>query len=286
MKNLVRFNSDSLPIYNRALQKKHDPALRARLATILGWITTAYALYDDRIVLNQLETIPEEPHLDAHLDDLKSLYAYKNATIRYVKTTVDNLQPFPLGNTCQNCTINAVNSMDHVLGQARFPQYSVHPANIFPSCTECNGYKSASFTKHGVRRFLNLYSDTLPAVQYLFVDIAVDATGTLDYRFVVDNRHGIDGGLFALIDNHFHELELFSRMKSASIKPYSEFRNTIKARLKNLTWETIAEQIDSETAENMHNLGINHFQYVLQRAMIAHPLFRASFPQAAPAAAV
>ena len=279
LKNLVRFNSDSLPIYNRALQKKHDDDLKARLAPIFGLITTAYKLYDDRFQTNRLESIPQQAHFLPYLNDLKSLYSYKNATIRFVKKTIDDLQTFPLGNTCQNCTINAVNSMDHVLGQAGFPQYAVHPANLFPSCTECNGYKSDSFTRHGLRRFLNLYSDILPNIQYLFVNIAVDASGDLDYNFVVENRNGLGGNLFALIDNHFRELNLISRMKSASIKPFSELRSSIRARLKDLTWEKISEQVQTETQENMQNLGTNHFQYVLQRAMMAHPLFQNSFPQ-------
>jgi len=278
LKNLIRFNSASLPIYTQALQQKHDNDLKARLAPVLTPITTAYTLYDQRICTNQLETIPSVPHFTPHQKDLISLYSYKNATIRSVKKTIDDLQPFPLGNICQNCTINAVNSMDHVLGQAAFPQYAVHPFNLFPSCTECNNFKGASFTRHGTRRFLNLYSDVLPNVQYLFVDVFFDGHGEIDYQFVVENRNGIDAGQFDLIDNHYRELELFRRMKSATIKPYSELRTTIKVRLGDLTWEKVAQQIQLETQENMQNLGINHFQYVLQRAMIAHPLFRASFP--------
>ena len=166
--------------------------------------------------------------------------------------------------------------MDHVLGQTDFPQYAVHPANLFPSCTECNGYKSDSFLRNGVRRFLNLYSDTLPITQYLFANIFLNDAGDLDYRFTVENRNGIGGPLFGLIENHFRELELIARMKNASIKPYGEFRSTIKARLKDLSWEKISEQVLAETEENMQNLGINHFQYVLQRAMIASPIFRNS----------
>jgi len=167
--------------------------------------------------------------------------------------------------------------MDHVLGQSEFPQYAVHPLNLFPSCSECNGYKSESFLRNGVRRFLNLYSDALPNTQYLFVTIALNAAGDLDYDFIVENKNGVEASLFALIKNHFLELKLLSRMKNASIKPYSEFRSTVRTRLKDLTWDKISEQVWAETGENMQNLGSNHFQYVLQRAMITSPLFRASF---------
>ena len=253
--------------------------MQQRLAAIRTDLQAAYVLYSDALSLNDLQSLQAGAHFTPHKDDLLSLYSFKTFTIKQLKNNIDDLQPFPLANVCQNCTINSVNSMDHVLGKAEFPEYSIHPYNLFPSCTECNGYKSTSFARDGVRRFLNLYSDQLPQVQYLFLDVFINSHGDLDYSFVLDKRNHIDQALFTLIQSHFERLYLFKRMKFHSIKYYVELRTSISIRLNDLSWAQVANQITREAQENKANLGNNHFQYVLQSELIRHLLFRNSFGQ-------
>jgi len=277
MKNLVHFNENSLSIYTKALDKKQDNDMKTRLSAVLANITNAYSQYDDAFGLNRLENLVANPLFTPHKNDLSGLYKFTSATVRNLKEAIDKLQPFALGNTCQNCTINSVNSMDHVLGQAGFPEYCVHPLNLFPSCIECNGYKSASFVRNGNRRFLNLYCDTLPDVQYLFLQVFTNANGDLDYSFEVRNTNGLSDNLFGLISSHYSELRLFKRMKDQSIKYYNELRNTVQSRLDDVSWDVVTRQVRKEALDNMNNLGLNHFQYVLNIAMVESPLFRASF---------
>ncbi|WP_220491502.1 MULTISPECIES: hypothetical protein [unclassified Pseudoalteromonas] len=62
--------------------------------------------------------------------------------------------------------------MDHVLGQTEFPEYSVHPKNLFPCCSDCNRKKSDKFVDDkGSQLFLNLFIDDLPKSHYLKVRI-------------------------------------------------------------------------------------------------------------------
>jgi hypothetical protein len=277
MKNLLPYNQNSLDIYDQASKRKRDDGLRLRLNAIRVEIETAYALYNDFFNLNNLQALNANLAFVPHMSDLHSLYSFGSRTIRELKRSIDDLQPFPLSNICQNCTINAVNSMDHVLGQAQFPEFCVHPWNLFPSCTECNSYKSASFARNGTRRFLNLYCDQLPAVQYLFLDIFYNENGDLDYNFLVENRNGIDSQVFDLIYNHFLELNLVNRMKLHSIKFYTELRNSVSSRLQDLGWDAVARQVKREAVESKNILGLNHFEYVLQTEMIENILFRMSF---------
>lgn len=277
MKNLTPYNQNCLDIYDQTLSRKRDQGLKGRLQPIRVNIETAYFLYNNAFQLNNLQQLNANALFVPHADALHSLYNFSSRTIRELKKSIDDLQPFPLSNVCQNCTINSVNSMDHVLGKAQFPEFCVHPRNLFPSCTQCNNYKSASFVRNGTRRFLNLYCDQLPNVQYLFLEIFNNQNGDLDYRFVVENRNHINGDLFSLIHNHFTELYLFSRMKQHSIKFYGELRNSISSRLQDLEWDIVARQVKREAVDNKNNLGLNHFEYVLQSEIIESDLFRQSF---------
>jgi hypothetical protein len=277
MKNLLPYRNDCLEFYDTALHRKRDDGLKQRLANIRVNIEAAYNLYNQAFNINYLQNLTAGPQFITYTSDLHSLYSYGSKTIRELKKHVDEIQEYFLSNVCQNCTINSVNSMDHVLGQAQFPEFCVHPHNLFPSCTECNNYKSASFVQNGSRRFLNLYCDELPTVQYLFLDIFINGNGDLDYKFIVENRNNIHAELFALIYNHFTELNLFKRMKLHSIKFYNELRNSITSRLLDVGWEVVIRQVKREAIKNKNNLGLNHFEYVLQTEMIDNELFRQSF---------
>ena len=77
--------------------------------------------------------------------------------------------------------------------------------------------------------------------------------------------------------NHYYELQLLDRMKLYSIKSYSELRNSITSRIYDVSWDQIVQQIKREAEANKGNLGLNHFQYVLQSEMIDSQLFYDSF---------
>lgn len=275
MRNLISYKLPCMDVYRKALSRKHTAGIQDRLRPLEQGITARYDDYEIKFTTNTLEQIAVDKTYTLHKDDLQSLYGFKTATIRKVKDTIDSIQPYTVSNTCQNCTINSVNSMDHVLGQAEFPELAVNPLNLFPSCTQCNNYKSASFVKNGNRRFLNLYTDTLPTERYLFLNIFREADGVLNYNFVLRNTERIDAAKFDLIENHYKELELFSRMKLATVDDYSELRCTIRSRLIDLPMPKVIDQIIREANDNFTNLGHNHFKYVLHMEMIQNAEFLA-----------
>lgn len=64
-----------------------------------------------------------------------------------------------------------------------------------PCCSEYNERKSSNWIENGKRKYLNLYIDELPDVQYLFCDVRVSGD-SIKCDFSLSNLNGIDADLF------------------------------------------------------------------------------------------
>jgi len=276
MHNLKPYVVEPYNVFAEAVSRKKDPALKLRLEEVSPEILSCYKLYKEHFDKNKLELLIPNPSCKKNIDDLLSLYSFRNKVIRDLKKKIDNTQLSVISNTCQNCTINSVNTMDHVLSQKKFPEFIVNPINLFPSCSECNNYKSNAFAKNGNRKFLNLYLDNLPQEQYLFVSIKRDISDDLVWNFTIENRSFIDKDLFAIIKSHYEMLNLFQRMKITSVKYVTELANSIKVRKANLSITEICDEVIKTSDENRKVFGYNHFQYILETSLVQSSDFLAT----------
>ena len=268
MINLKPYPDNIHQVFTEAVLRKKDTALKARLDSITLDVVRCYNSYKEYFEKNQLELLAADAVCAKSQNDLRILYSFKSKVIKDLKRKIDDVQLNIISNTCQNCTINSVNTMDHVLGQALFPEHAVNPLNLFPSCGECNGYKSDTLVKDGKRKFLNLYLDNLPEKQYLFVDIDRDINNDLQWSFNIENRNGLDKDLFNLIKTHYESLYLQKRMRVKSIKYVTELINSINVRRANLSLDKICEEVTKTAEENRKVLGYNHFQYILETSLV------------------
>jgi len=277
MKNLRYFPDSCINVYDDTVTRKRDAAFRTRIAPLYPTIKTCFSNYYNHFVNNRLEQLVPEVLCTAHSLDLLNLYAYQSKAIRSVRKKIDDEQIFKITSTCQHCTINSVNSMDHFLAKSTYPEFAVHPYNLLPSCTECNGYKGTILITGGVRRFLNLYLDQLPEIQYLFLNIFGNDKSNMTYEFELRNNGTIDPVLFAIIKNHYADLKLFKRMRLKSIEYLSELVNSIEIRKTNLSLNVIVDEIAKTAQRNQQAYGVNHFKYVLEIALVQSPVFMNGF---------
>ena len=278
MKNLRHYPNPPIEVYLSALDGKEDEDMVRRLVRFEGSIRDSYDSYHQCFLDNNLQTINANEVFDPVADDLQGLYAYQTEAIKAVKKKIKEEQVFKITSTCQNCTINSVNSLDHILGQTKFPEFAVNPLNLFPTCTECNSYKGKFFMKGTHRKFLNLYLDNLPPQQYLFADV----TGTpdnMDFSFSVRNTNGIDPDLFQIIKNHYDFLHLCGRMQERASDSYvSELVTDVRKSLrKGMTMQEVVHEVIETAMLHMAAYGYNHFKYVLEIALVRSPIFMGQF---------
>ncbi|WP_018462816.1 hypothetical protein [Segatella paludivivens] len=271
MKNLKPFNGDAKKEYKDAVSRMpRNSVSRSRLELIEDDIETVYDHYKKEFDNSSLNDVKIHNWSAKQKEDLLSLYGYHKKIIRNIKNNITNQQIMTIRSTCQNCTIDSVNTMDHILPKIAFPEYAVNGYNLFPCCSICNGYK-ADITDHSA--FLNLFIDELPSVQYLFVEVH-DNIDCLNFDFFLSNSKGvISNSLYKKIENHYTNLHLIQRMKAASLTYLAEFISTNKHYYKKLGRESIIEAVLESIDEDRRAYGFNYWKCSLKLALISSEVF-------------
>ncbi|MFK7780147.1 MAG: hypothetical protein QM490_03280 [Candidatus Gracilibacteria bacterium] len=280
MKNLRAYSDSTFDFHKSVISKKSttkdDPDFKIRASSYNNDIETCLENYDEKFNVNKLEELIEYGYSGNEKDTLHKLYRYKASVFQKLKVKITTRDGNIIDNICQNCTISEVNSFDHVLPKEDFSEYVVNPKNLFPSCTKCNSYKSTVWVKNGKRAFLNLYKDILPEVQYLFVDVQIDAND-LNLTYSVSNINCINIDLYNLIYNHYDKLHLCQRFKENSDLVVSELENEIYGYKAVLSIDIIKQVIVGNCSTDKEIYGHNYWKSILKLALLNNSIYMNKF---------
>lgn len=221
-------HSDSFNFHIAVVDSKNirSAPLKSRVHAKDDEIEARFDEYDHAFETDTLESIDEDPVMQRMRTDLQSLYNFKSKPFRALHELLIKPDGI-LDDTCPNCDKDSVESFDHLLPQTKFPEFSDHPLNLMPCCSECNERKSSNWIENGKRKYLNLYIDELPDVQYLFCDVRVSGD-SIKCDFSLSNLNGIDADLFRKIRNHFDALDLCRRYKNRSNQLVTELSSHVQ----------------------------------------------------------
>lgn len=263
--------SDSFNFHITVVESKNSRSalLKSRVKAKAQEIEARFNEYDHAFETNTLELISEDPLMQGMRTDLQSLYNFKSKPFQALHELLIKPDGI-LNDTCPNCDKDSVESFDHLLPQTKFPEFSDHPLNLMPCCSECNGRKSANWIENGRRKYINLYIDELPDVQYLFCDVRVTGD-SIECDFSLSNPNGIDVDIFRKITNHFETLDLCRRYKNRSNQGVSDVLSMIRvcrrsSGINGNNKECVRHNIQYEIATIKHNEGCNHWKTLIIEA--------------------
>jgi hypothetical protein len=284
MRKLKAYDQNCFDFHKEVLASKNntkkDPTYKGRVESLNEDITHQFDLYDSLFAINDLPLLTNKAFTVQCVEDLKKLYSYDLKAIQKLKIKVTTTEAGRVLNTCQNCAINQVNSFDHFVPQIDFPEFSVNPKNLFPSCTECNSKKSRIWKEDGKRKFLNLYLDELPTVQYLFVDIEFE-NGLPIAKFKVENINGINNETFELLKNHYDKLDLCNRYSSAIDETVTNTIISINEGLNSMSKDELRIVNLERQEKSKLAFGHNYWKAILQIELVNSDQF-VSYAQSNP----
>ena len=273
MKKLRPYPHEAKPFYTDAVSRKDDGADKFRLQQSQPQVHANYDIYDAHFAAGTIAQLQPDAALTPNRLALQSLYTYKATIIQEFKRVVEQQQQRAFRHTCQYCTLASSSSFDHYVPQGAFPEFAVHVLNLVPCCTVCNSKKSHLWRNGNNRLFLNFYIDELPDEQFLFVDIFLDATGEIDFRFRVENPNGIEYSLFTLISSHFKKLELCDRMRIAACSAFIDLRTSMATSMQHSHLVDIVDAVILTAERNRFFFGNNYWKSALEIALAQNPLF-------------
>lgn len=281
MINLNPLQDPSAEFLNKVVsskkKKKNEipPFYKDRVIALTQIMLPAYQVYDVAFLQNTLHRVTASITFTSNQkNDLLNLYNYSSKPFTELKNKIISRPNNQEVHTCQYCTINSINTLDHIMPKENYPEFVVHPKNLFPTCSQCNSYKSTKWMTNGVFEFLNPYLHHLPNEQFLFANVNY-VNDTFDVRFYLDNpNHLIPSYLFDVIQNHYRNLHLLERFTNESYKVISEFDNSIQG---SLTTQSLDNSLNSARASirlNQTTFGFNQFENILKLELCNGLAFR------------
>jgi len=268
MKNLKNFDEDCFNIYKEAVERKEEGSTKEILSSVEALISILYFDYSTKFDGNEIYNLVPFGFSGERKDCLIDLYQYKSATIKKVKKKILDCQIVTINATCQYCTLNSVNSLDHFIPKGDFPEFSVNPLNLFPCCSECNAKKSKYSYNGEESLFLNLYLDELPEKKYLKADFDFSNDVPL-VTFDLYNPEDIEPSLYRTISNHYGRLDLLERMRFKSNEIITEIIKPIK-RYYHFSHDIdeIKKFLREEELEFQEAYGFNYWKSILRLSLI------------------
>lgn len=266
MRNLSTYDGDCLEFQINVINAKNDSDLKQLALSISEEISTHNNHYCERFDNNSLNTLIES---NTSIADFRNLYYYSAKQFVLLKNSLTTGAESRIIK-CQYCTLNDVNSFDHIAPKNIYGAYAIHPKNLFPACTECNSYKTSNYLENGVCKYINLYRDELPNLEYLFVNINLGhKENSMEIEYFLNNKDNICPALFRKIENHYNDLNLYSRFTNNSYTEVKLLRDSIIQYLKHgISLEKSIEIIKENINDESQMFGINYWKCVLKRNLV------------------
>ena len=271
MKNLNLFNGNTHDFLDEIINSKNyshkDPTYKQRVNLLVPNVKICYNSYDMANNTNNHISLVAHGYITPNKEDLIKLYNPKAKKLVTFKNNATTILDNRASNVCQYCTINSANTLDHIVPKSDFSEFAVNPKNLLPACSECNGYKLDRFKINNDRLFLNLYTDVLPTVQYLFADIQI-TSGVVEADYRLSNVNNINAQLFEIIESHYEKLHLFRRFKSKSNTIISEMTNSINSSIGRVSKQTFLDMTFDKINRDKLLHGGNHYKLILEEALL------------------
>jgi hypothetical protein len=275
MKKNKHYILDSFDFFKevRSLKRKSktDPNYKVRLLGYDSIVSPEYVKYDNAFDANNITSLSILTHDNQRKTDLIKMYSFGNTKIQEFKDYILTDEEGRTHNTCLNCNMNEANTLDHFLPKDEYPEFSVHPKNLIPSCSNCNSKKSTNWRVGSSSLFINFFLDDIPDTQFLFCSI-IGTTNSFKVNFFIQNINGIDLDLYRVIESHFNRLDICKRLNKFCNNYISEFVNEYLP-YKNGRINEFITQVNSSLIHHNRTFGINYWKNVLKYSLISSTVF-------------
>ncbi|WP_394293633.1 HNH endonuclease [Aeromonas rivipollensis] len=230
-------NVDPRIVYQTCIDSVSDEDLRNRLNTVANNIGVAAAHYQQRATAKELYTFLPNNRKNDELAlgavtkrELKGVYSNHMVTkTKPAREIYDFLLSRAPLSRCPFCGIGIVSTLDHYLPKSAYPQFSVLPINLVPSCKDCNTGKSDSVATTAGAQSLHPYFDHQYFIhdQWLFAEVIHTTPATI--CFYVQAPNYWDNISKARVHTHFRDFKLASRYSVEAGNQIACLRGTLSS---------------------------------------------------------
>ncbi|PZO36646.1 MAG: hypothetical protein DCF19_20785 [Pseudanabaena frigida] len=219
MRALTAPNYDPLTVYQTCINGVTDDSLIDRLNNITDEIVFAAKDYEQKAKAQLLYTIPKNNCKNNEIalgkvtkEELKEVYtSYMVVSSKPARDIYDSLLSQAHLGKCPYCGFGQTRTLDHYLPKAKYPQFSVLPFNLVPSCRDCNTGKNTAIATTAEAQSLHPYFDHQIFINDQWLYAKVNETKPATIYFFVKAPKQWDEISKARVQAHFCNFNLSSR---------------------------------------------------------------------------
>ncbi|MCW2411366.1 MULTISPECIES: HNH endonuclease [unclassified Sphingobium] len=265
---------DHAVVYEAARARFADKNLKQRLS---DGQAAVMALGNDFIALGndgQLHTIAPDPAVPPAIQpgDMQRLYTSgllrKKSDARNYYDRLRLSSPFRV---CPFCLHRPVRSLDHYLPKAQYGAYAVLPANLVPSCRDCNSDKDIFAPETRSSSIIHPYFDHIDDEPWLGCEIN-NLDGFCTATFFISSA-AISEDLRPRLISHMEALNLFDLYDVEGARELNEMAAALKKTF-DTSGATGVQSLCETIADSRSALANNYWRSVLWRAAANNEQFR------------
>lgn len=210
-------------------------------------------------------------------DDMDSLYSFHSVPMGKLWSEVLSDGGY-LNDMCPICGSVKATTFDHFLPQSKYQLFAVHPLNLIPSCTVCNGHKLKNvFDANHQRLYWNAYIDNETDEQFLFCDISEEKRmPKASFRIEQGN---LPDRYFEIVKNTFDGLKIADNYRDSSGREIARLKDSCcKFYIKNQ--DKGIDACIQIVADTIPDTNVNDWVNVLDKALIGTNIFKRFVAQA------
>ncbi|MBN9499646.1 MULTISPECIES: HNH endonuclease [Nitrobacteraceae] len=216
---------DAEAVFRESAARTRNPELRSALLALSERISERATEYLDLAVRAELFRLMAEDPDGVSKEDLSNVY--DRVLVRGKGRPVyDRLRAGAKYRRCPLCGARDVKTLDHYLSQSEYPEFAVFPANLVPSCSDCNKVKLAHAPRTHAEQTFHPYFDDWSSHRILRA--AIDITNTVQVSFSIEQVAGVPAARIARAQQHFELLELGSLYAGSAAVELVESKDTFR----------------------------------------------------------
>lgn len=213
MRSIPLLAVDATDVFDEIATAKRQPRKR-QMRAARAEVFASYQEYEDAVP--EVGGLDEAPLTTTQKEAMRHAYTVETAPMTVLR---GNLLERITVARCPFCGISETSTLDHYLPKEQYPEFSIFPKNLVPSCAVCNTLKRDRILIEGteVRMFLHPCYDAIPDLAFLAVSARMEADALiLSYRLT--RPVGMTAHTFHHLQSHFIKLDLADRYRRMGLE--------------------------------------------------------------------
>jgi len=235
--------------FSTCIHRIKSADLKGRLSGIKATIVAEALGYEEAASENALYTIEASQTVDGVVtaDEMSAVYDLRMANKRGPGRHIyDKLISAPAYGRCPLCGLGKVWTLDHHLPKKQYPGLAVTPANLVPSCMDCNKAKGTTIPTKPEDGSLHPYFDDIDTHRWLTA--AVVNTAPAAVLFNITRPAVWDDILFARVCHHFRLFGLASLYSGHAAEELSNIRDYVSGLHASAGPEAVKQHLSDQAA--------------------------------------